>query len=314
MQHTDVICVGETMALVTPVEPVPLATADLFRIECGGAESNVAIQLRQLGLETMWFSRLGADPLGERVLTAVGSHGVDTSLVITDPSAPTGLYLKDPGLGGTRVHYYRKGSAASRMSPADLGVLPLSAARLVHVSGITPGLSPSCRSMLDRLFELTAATEALLSFDVNYRPGVWSVEDAAPVLLDFARRADVVLVGRDEAEVLWGTSTAEAVRDLLPGTRRLVVKDADVGATEFIPGQETIFVPARRVEVVESVGAGDAFAAGYLAALLAGAPAAERLARGHEQAASALSSTADFVPAGTGLLPGGEAAVMETGA
>lgn len=300
MKQPEVICLGETMALVTPVEPVPLVNAELFRIECGGAESNVAIQLQHLGLTAAWYSRLGDDPLGQRVLNAIRSHGVDTSLVRLDPAAPTGLYVKDPGTAGTKVHYYRKGSAASRMSPEDLADLPLSDARLVHVSGITPGLSDSCRALMDALFDQLAGTGTLVSFDVNYRPGVWPVETAAGALRSLAARADVVLVGRDEAEALWGTATPEQIRAFLPEPDRLVVKDSDIGATEF-SAEGAVFVPAHKVEVVEAVGAGDAFAAGYLAGLLDGLDAEGRLDRGHRQAARALSSTSDFLPASAEL-------------
>ena len=133
-----------------------------------------------------------------------------------------------------------------------------------------------------------------VSFDVNHRAPLWSAADAAPALLALARSADVVFVGRDEAETLWGTTDAASVRALLPGVGELVVKDGDLGATTFT-GDDTVFEPSLPVEVVEAVGAGDAFAGGYLSALLQGEPVPERLRRGHGRAALTLQTTSDSV-------------------
>lgn len=290
-----VLCVGETMAVVTPTVPLPLAEAADFALTHGGAESNVAAHLSELGAPTAWLSRLGADPLGDRVLAAVAAHGVNTRWVARDPDAPTGLYLKDPHPDGTRVHYYRKGSAASRMSPADIAGWPLEGARWLHLSGITPALSQGCAALVPALIARARELGVPVSFDVNHRPRLWSAEEAAPVLLELARSADVVLVGRDEAEGLWGTATAEDTAALLTGPSHVVVKDADREAVEFGPGG-VHRLPARPVEVVEPVGAGDAFAAGWLAAHLRGASPAERLALGHSLAAWTLGATGDHRP------------------
>ncbi|GAA0284400.1 sugar kinase [Cryptosporangium japonicum] len=274
----DVVCVGESMALVTPDPPGPLAAGGPMRLDVAGAESTVASYLAQLGARVTWVSAVGADPLGSLVRSRIGSYGVDVSFVVVDPDAPTGVFFKDPGAAGTTVHYYRAGSAASRLGP-----LTLPAARVVHLSGITPALSPSCA----RLVEAALGT-GFTSFDVNYRPGLWSVEQAAPVLAELARRADVVFVGLDEAQTLWGVRTAADVRKLLPEPGRVIVKDGAVGAYS-----DSEFVPAPVVDVVEPVGAGDAFAAGYLLGLLRDAPEAERLRLGHRVAGAALRVTGD---------------------
>ncbi|HVV14692.1 sugar kinase [Amycolatopsis sp.] len=286
----EVLCVGETMVLVTPVASEPLAEAGLFRLEVGGAESTVALYLAERGHHAAWASRVGDDPLGGRILDKIRAHGVDTSWVRVDEAAPTGVYFKDPAPEGTRVHYYRAGSAASRLSPDDLAALPMDAG-LLHLTGITPALSESCRALVEAALERPGP----VSFDVNYRPGLWPAGVAAPVLAELARRADIVLVGQDEAETLWGASTPELVREILSGPRRLVVKDGAVGATEF-DGAKVTFVPAPVVDVVEPVGAGDAFAAGYLSGVLRGREPAESLALGHALAGRALGSTSDFVP------------------
>ncbi len=292
----DLLALGETMALVVPARPEPLEEAQDFHVAIGGAESNVACHLAAAGHRTAWVSALGQDALGRRVRADIASHGVDVSAVRLDPSAPTGLYVKDPGHG---VTYYRSGSAASRLGPDDLGRVDLACARIVHLTGITLALSASCRDLVHAAIDAAHAAGALVSLDVNHRPSLWgSTEEAAREILAAARRADVVLVGRDEAETLWGTVTADEIRALLPDVPHLVVKDAEIEAVEFTGGARTA-APTPRVEVVEAVGAGDAFAAGWFDGLLHGAEPAERLARGHARAAHALSSTQD-IPTPTG--------------
>lgn len=290
-RRIPLLAVGETMAMIVPVRPEPLRTAAEFGIAAGGAESNVAAHLAALGHRVAWASRLGADPLGDRVLDELTAEGVDVSLVVRDPSRPTGVYFKDPGPDGTTVHYYRSGSAASAVDPDFVRALPLGDVGVVHVSGITAALSDPCRAALGAVMDAAHDAGALVSFDVNHRPALWSAADAAPVLRAFADRADLVFVGRDEAETLWGASDADAVRALLAAPT-LVVKDGAVGAHEFV-GEAAAFLPAPVVDVVEVVGAGDAFAAGYLSGVLGGHRAEEALRRGHERAAVALTSMRD---------------------
>jgi 2-dehydro-3-deoxygluconokinase len=212
-------------------------------------------------------------------------------MVEVSDDAPTGVYFKNPGDG---VLYYRRGSAASTLDPSILEQVPLLDATLVHVSGITPALSPSCSALIDSVLDRLEETSTLVSFDVNYRPALWSVAEAAPRLHRLAQRADVVFVGLDEAETLWGTQTPDEVRAILHAPGRLVIKDSDVGATEYSAEGE-LFVPALKVDVIEAVGAGDAFAAGYLAAELDGREASDRLTAGHQRAALVLRSMSDYV-------------------
>lgn len=284
------IALGETMALVTPRDATRLSDADEVRLTIGGAESNVAAHVAALGQRTAWVSALGDDALGHRVHRTVTAQGVDTRWVSFDPDAPTGVYFKDPGHG---VLYYRAGSAASRMSAVSIAEVPLEDAEIVHISGITPALSASCAALIDAVVDrVTAADRGSLSFDANHRAALWEASVAAPVLLDLANRSDIVFVGLDEAHTLWGCRTPDDVRALVPAAAHLVVKDGDVGATEFSDAG-TVFVPAIPTEVVEAVGAGDAFAAGWLAAKLADDASEERLQAGHRRAHLVLQSTED---------------------
>ncbi|MRH29135.1 sugar kinase [Microbacterium sp. SYP-A9085] len=289
------ITVGETMVMITPARAGSLATADDVRLHVAGAESNVATHAAALGVGAAWVGAVGADVLGERVRDTVARRGVDVRWVRTDPDAPTGVYLKDPGRG---VLYYRRGSAASRMGPDAVADVPLEDADIVHVTGITPALSATCAALVDRIVERVAGSGAVLSVDVNHRAALWAPGAAAPALRALARRAGIVFVGLDEAAAVWGCATADDIRTLLPEPGVVVVKDGAVGATEFarVDGADTVtFAPAIPTDVVEPVGAGDAFAAGYLAAHLRGADAAARLAAGHARAHLVLLSTSDFV-------------------
>ncbi|MDP3951666.1 sugar kinase [Microbacterium sp.] len=290
----EVVCVGETMALITPTDGA-LSQAHAASLGLAGAESNVTAGLAAAGHRAAWASRLGDDPLGARISSELTRRGVELWVEL-DQDAPTGVMFKDPGAEGSSVYYFRRGSAASRMSPGMLSAERLAGVKIVHTTGITPALSPSTSDMVDRLFEDARTAGALVSFDVNDRRALWSMEDAAAALARLANAADIALVGRDEAERIWGTSTAEEIRAFLPDCALLVVKDGDVGATAFDGEGAPVFVPAPVVEVVEPVGAGDAFASGFLAATLEGRPLAERLSAGHVAAERVLTIAADMPP------------------
>ncbi|WP_449408767.1 sugar kinase [Microbacterium maritypicum] len=292
--HVAVVCVGESMGLVTALG-APLAETESAALGIAGAEGNVAVGLVAAGHRAAWASRLGSDPIATRISTELARRGVDL-WVETDETAPTGVMFKDPGVESSSVYYYRRGSAASRMDAGFLSSARLDGVRIVHTTGITPALSPSCRDMVDRLYVDARAAGALVSFDVNDRRALWSREDAAATLTRLADAADIAFVGRDEAERIWGTATADDVRAHLPHCGLLVVKDGDVGATAYAGDDAPVFVPAPRVEVVEPVGAGDAFASGFLAATLDGADLATRLSAGHAAAARVLTTHGDLPP------------------
>jgi 2-dehydro-3-deoxygluconokinase len=290
----EIVCVGETMALITPTD-AGLADASHATIGLAGAESNVSAGVAATGHRVAWASRLGADPLGDRVASELERRGVEL-WVERDEAAPTGVMFKDPGIESSTVYYYRRGSAASRMERGFLTPARLDGVRIVHTTGITPALSASCREMTDQLFADARAAGALVSFDVNDRRPLWSREDAAETLARLADAADITFVGRDEAERIWGTATPNEIRAFLPHCALLVVKDGDVGATAFDGDAEPVFVPAPVVDVVEPVGAGDAFASGFLSATLDGADLAARLSAGHAAAERVLTIAADLPP------------------
>ncbi|HKU11637.1 MAG TPA: sugar kinase [Sinomonas sp.] len=294
------VCIGETMAMLTPETGSPLAGADRLELSNGGAESNVALGLAAMGHETHWVSRVGSDGFGARILAELSEHGVGVAGVETDTSRPTGLYVKVPATKTApgSVLYYRRCSAASAMSPQLLeepvvaGLLEH--ASLVHVSGITAALSDECLGLLETL--LSRPRHALkVSFDVNWRAPLWTGRDQS-VLRILANRADIVLVGRDEAEHAFGTGDEAQIRRLLPDPGVIVIKNEAISAIALARGGERTEVPALSVDVVEPVGAGDSFAAGYLSGALQGLGQNASLRRGHVAAACTLIVSGDRGP------------------
>jgi 2-dehydro-3-deoxygluconokinase len=145
----EVLCLGESMAVLAPSPAGSLRTSAELRVGVAGAESNVAIGLALLGADVAWRGLVGDDPFGHRIVDALRASGVDCSGVEVDAERPTGVYFKDPEGETTRVHYYRAGSAASTMGP---GFLDRDAApRLLHLTGITPALSASCSALVHEL-------------------------------------------------------------------------------------------------------------------------------------------------------------------
>ncbi|MCP2341136.1 sugar kinase, partial [Actinomadura rupiterrae] len=261
------VTLGEVLAVVGAEEPGPPRVGSGFRLTVAGAESNVAVGAARLGADVAFAGRVGDDEFGTLARTVLRGEGVDIGALRTDPGAPTGLMVKLRRLPGTvGVRYYRAGSAGSRLSPDDLPEDLLRAASVLHVSGITPALSASARDAVFSAVETASSAGALVSFDVNYRARLWTPDVARPVLSDLASRADILFAGEDETHVL----------SSVPDVPELLLKRGGQGCTGRFGGVETSR-PARRVTAVDPVGAGDAFAAGYLADRLAGRPPAEAL-------------------------------------
>jgi 2-dehydro-3-deoxygluconokinase len=289
----DVVCLGESMAMIAPAEPAPLRSAEAFTIRAAGAESNVAMYLCALGHGVAWAGRVGDDPLGQRLLDEFHSAGVGLSLVERDPQAPTGVYFKDPGPAGTGVYYYRGGSAATRMTAEVIGRIAALRPKILHVSGIVPALSDSCAEVIRALVQDRLLGDTVISFDVNFRRALWRREDARDVLQALAQAADIVFVGIDEATELWGSRASTDLRGLLDRPVCLLVKNGAGDAVEYGAHGVTA-VHALKVTAVEPIGAGDAFAAGWLSGYLRDLTAVQRLRLGHVLAATAMKSMADF--------------------
>jgi 2-dehydro-3-deoxygluconokinase len=289
-----VLTAGETMVLGVPARPGRLRHASSLELKIGGAESNLAIALSRLGISAGWIGFLGSDEPGQLVLDRIRGEGVDTSRVRRLRDHPTGLYLREQVGQAARVYYYRRGSAASTMAPDAFDPRYLEGARFLHLTGITPALSEDCRA-----FSLWAAREAcaagaLLSFDVNYRSKLWGPEEARNFVEELLPGVDLLFVGDDEARAIWGRDDEGFVRDLAAsGPREVVLKRGGEGSLTLIDGR-IITQPAFPVEEVDSVGAGDAFDAGYLAGYLWGLVPQERLRVANAMGALSVATLGDY--------------------
>lgn len=269
MTSPSVVTLGETMALVRTTEIGSLRHANSLAFGIGGAESNVAIGLARLGVPTSWLGRVGDDSLGERVAREIRGDGVAVHAIV-DPDAATGLMVKErPSAASTAVHYYRAGSAGSRLRPDDLPEGWVEDAALLHITGITPLLSSTARDALHAAIDRARASGAVVSFDINYRSALASPAIAGPVLRELAERSDIVFGGEEEFAILYpGASVADAAARLRDaGCATTVVKLGPAGAA-VITADSVVEAAGFTIDVVDTVGAGDAFVSGYLSALL----------------------------------------------
>jgi 2-dehydro-3-deoxygluconokinase len=288
------VTLGESMGLVSAAGIGRLEFSSGFAFGIGGAESNVAIGAARLGARVTWTGRLGADATGDMIERRLQAEGIRV-FAHRDPGF-TGLMVRHQRRGGAvTVDYHRAGSAGSRLRPADLTDEAFDGAGVVHLTGITPALSRSAHETVFAAIDRAAAAAIPVSFDVNYRSKLWDPATAAPVLRALVASADIVFAGVEEAQLVLGrTGTsedlAEALADL--GPSQAVIKDGARGATAMIEGRAHR-LPALTVPLVDPVGAGDAFVAGYLSELLTASPPADRLRTAVAAGAYAVSVPGD---------------------
>jgi 2-dehydro-3-deoxygluconokinase len=283
----DVAGFGEAMALFQAPPGVGLDAAPSVDVSVAGAELTVCAAVARLGLTASFVSRVGDDPLGRRVVAAATALGVGTDLVTVDPGRPTGLFLREALPDGRRrVHYYRAGSAASALDVDDASRLLAARPRVVVVSGITASLGPGPLAAVRRL----ADGAADFALDPNLRPALGPVEVQAARLRPLLPRVRYLLLGLDEAGPLFGVDEPDAVfaAAAAAGVGETVLKAGADGC--HVPGAH---VPALATPVVDPVGAGDAFAGGYLAGRLRGAPPAAAARLGAQLAAAVVARPGD---------------------
>ncbi|KRF05394.1 sugar kinase [Arthrobacter sp. Soil782] len=265
----------------------------------GGAESNVAIGLSRLGHSVRWVGRLGEDEVGKFALRTLSAEGVLTDAVVHDALRPTGLMLLEKRIADvSRAAYYRAGSAGSVLSVEDLGPALDAEPSILHFTGITPALSESAAQATLRAAETARERGITVSFDVNYRAKLWDREYAAEALSVLAGIADIVIASEDEIDLLGSSSARAPEAELVDGlhargVRDVIIKRGAEGATAYTL-DSTCHCDAINVPVVDTVGAGDAFTAGYLSGLLDWETLEERLHRGVTLGAFAVAATGDW--------------------
>lgn len=280
-----IILLGEAMGLFMAEEPGALSRVERFRASIAGAEYNVAVGLARLGHEPAYCTRLGDDPMGLRVREGLAENRIDQSLCLEAPGELTGFMLKSSAQeGDPDIAYYRKGSAASRIAPHDIDRLDLYGCGRLHVTGVFPAVSGSALAAAKRLISRVRALELPISFDPNLRPQLWAGEkEMVSTLNALAGGAETVLPGISEGRILTGREDPAGVADFYHkmGVKNVVVKLGAQGAYYSESGGESGQVPGFPVrQVVDTVGAGDGFAAGVVSALAEGLSLREAAFRG----------------------------------
>jgi 2-dehydro-3-deoxygluconokinase len=288
------VTLGETMGLVVQGQPGSLRNGEAMAFAMGGSESNVAIGVRRLGLPATWIGRVGDDPPGHLIQRELRAEQV-RAITVADP-APTGLMVRwRPSGHHARVTYYRRESAGAHLCPADIPEDVIRDAAVLHVTGITLALGAEPAAAVARAVTVARDAGVTVSFDLNYRLALWSEEEAAPALAEAVRQADVVFAGEAEAEIVTHTAdplgAAHALEQL--GPAQVVIKRGAEGCLARLDGA-TLEQAAPAVTAVDTVGAGDAFVAGYLAELMNGAEPRERLRTAVAAGAYAVTVSGDW--------------------
>jgi len=288
----EIVGLGEAMVLVTPADGQPLHRSATASLHVGGAELNLCAAAARLGARAAFCSRVGADPFGDRIRAEAERQGVDTSLLAVSDTAPTGIYFKDVHTDGTRrVHYYRAGSAASTMDESDARRLLDARPALVVVSGITAALGDGPLAAVRAVLSARGPKTAL---DPNLRPALGPVADQADRIRPLLGQVDILLLGLDEAGPVLGTTDPAEVfaAAAAAGVAETVLKAGPDGC--YVCGPDgLVHLPSAAGVVVDPVGAGDAFAGGYLVGRLRGLDPTRAAWLGSRMAAAVLTAIGD---------------------
>jgi 2-dehydro-3-deoxygluconokinase len=268
----DVVGIGEVLLRLSIPSPARFETVRRLDVQIGGAEANVVAACARLGLRAAWISALPDNPWGERIRRELAGHGVDCAHVRVIPDTRMGVYFLEYGVAPRpiRVLYDRRDSAFSRLTPETIDWEPVRRARLVHVSGVTPALGEGARRIVERTLQEAPA----VSFDVNYRAALWRPEAARAFAEQVMPHARYLFLGQAEAETVFKLTgspeaTVEALSRLAPKATVALLQGQE-GSTVLDGGR--VWRPSRRhaVQVVDPIGAGDAYVAGFLWATLQG--------------------------------------------
>lgn len=269
----DVVTIGETMLRMSAPVGIPLENASQLSVQVGGAESNVAIALSRLRTSAGWISRLTDNPLGRRICNEVRAQGVDVSRVLWTHTDRVGTYFVELGRAPrpNRIVYDRSGSAMASINPDEVDWAYVRGAKVVHLTGITPSLGTTCRELVVRAVREAKAAKVAVSFDINYRTRLWTAAAAAATLAPLLSQVTVLISTAEDAQVLFGIggsarAVAEALRARFPCEVVTVTDGAQFAAAS---AGRTLERGGYKVDVVDRIGAGDAFAAGFLHGYLA---------------------------------------------
>jgi 2-dehydro-3-deoxygluconokinase len=284
MKKFDIVALGE------PLYELNQQPDGMFLPGFGGDTSNVAIAAARLGAKCAYVTKLGQDPFGDAIAALWNTESVDAHAVTRHPTAQTGIYLVTHSSTGHSFSYFRKGSAASLMMPADVPESLISEASWLHVSGISQAISASAAEAVAHAISIAKRHDTRVSYDTNLRLRLWTKEAAKPVIEATAAQADILKTSLDDAEVMLGFKDVNRVADhfLNLGSRAVIVTLGANGVAAVTPEKREQF-KKHAVNAVDATGAGDAFTGALLAEIARDEDffAAARFAN----AAAALSTT-----------------------
>jgi sugar/nucleoside kinase (ribokinase family) len=294
----DVVTIGEVMVQFNATSDGPLRHVTLFEKHAAGAEANFAIGMTRLGFKAGIITRLRDDEFGKYIINLLRGEGLDISRIKFEHNAPNGVYFIQrnyPIPGKSSVLYYRKGSAASKMTIDDIDSEYIQNAKLFHLTGITPALSTSCKEASFKALRIASEAGVTISLDTNIRLSLWNEKEARATLLPMLEKADIVLTEPQDAEILLGTKEPEAIAKKIfkMGPKTVAIKLGEEGAVAFT-NKMSAKKPAFKVPVLDVIGAGDAFAAGFISSLLRGLSLEDALEIGNVAGALVVTVRGDF--------------------
>lgn len=290
MTQPEIVSMGEPMLEFNAEEEGALSEAGRFIVGWGGDTSNFCIAASRAGARVGYLTRLGDDEFGESFLKLWQREAIDTSRVVKDPDAFTAAYFISRKGGQHHFTYFRRDSAASRMTPSFLPRDYIADAKLLHVSGISQAISLGACDTVFAAMAMAKAAGRLVSYDPNFRPKLWPLDRARAVIHETCRQADLILPSLDDARQLTGLAAPEEIARfyLAFGPKVVVIKLGSEGALLATADGLSMF-PPYPVDPIDMSGAGDTFDGAFVASFIAGRPVHECMR--FANAAAAITTT-----------------------
>ncbi len=268
MKQLDIIALGEMLIDFVPTRrDLSLQEAETFERAPGGAPANVAVGLAKLGLSSGFMGKVGDDVFGKLLANTIEQQGVDIQELKYDSEARTALAFVSPQAKGERFMFYRHPSADMRHHPDEIDAAYVQRATAFHFGSISLIVEPA-RSATLKAVTIARDAGLLISYDPNLRLALWHDATSARAGIRSAwPLADVVKISDEELEFLTGEQSDDAAQSLVTDNVKLLLVTNERGASYYTPTFSGR-VPGFKVEVVETTGAGDAFTAGVLSALV----------------------------------------------
>lgn len=297
MTNDKILLIGEPMGLFISCEEKKLEDVTKFVSSIAGAEYNVSLGLTRLGHNVDYVTKLGCDTFGKKILNILNQNNISTKNTIIDSKYSTGFMLKGKtSKGDPEISYYRKNSAASKITLDDVKQLKFSEYKAIHMTGIFPPLSDSCADVALYLMKKAKDSGVTVYFDPNLRPQLWqSKKIMCDTLNNMAKYCDYIMPGYKEGEILCGTKDPKEIADyyMKMGVKGVIVKIGPDGAIGFTD-KETVSCPAAYVDtIVDTVGAGDGFACGIISGISEGLTLKETLIRANAIAGIQIMNQSD---------------------